>query len=82
MVHEKNKRHHVAALYILLKAEARDEVILYLLVALPFKLKDADAREGVIWNASESKIDTKNDRKKWSIMHTRSGKVVNPWYCT
>ena len=37
------------------KPEARDEVVVYLQVALPFEPEDAEAREGVTLNASEPK---------------------------
>ena len=56
------------------KPEAKDEVIVYPQVALPFKPEDAEAREGVALNASESKAD----KKKWSTTHTRLSKVIKP----
>ena len=46
------------------KPEARDEVIVYLQVALPFEPKNAEAREGVILNASEPKVKSKDDEKE------------------
>ena len=60
------------------KPEAKDEVIVYPQVALPFKLEGAEAREGVTSNASEPKVESKDDEKEWSTVHTRSGRVVKP----
>ena len=58
------------------KPEAWDKVIVYPQVALPFKLEDAEAREGVTPNASEPKIESKKDSEEWRTVHTRSGRVV------
>ena len=60
------------------KPEARDEVAVYLQVALPFKPEDAEAREGVTLNAFEPKVKSKNDEKEWSIVLMRLGRVVKP----
>ena len=60
------------------KPEARDEVVVYLQVAYPFKFEDAEKKEGVMSNASESKIESKDDKKEWSTVHRRSGSVVKP----
>ena len=60
------------------KPEARDEVVVYPQVALPFEPKDAEAREGLMLNASEPKVKSKDDEKEWSTVHTRSGRVVKP----
>ena len=45
-------------------------------MTLPFELEDAETREGVMLNASGPKIKSKYDKKKWSAVHTRSGRVV------
>ena len=60
------------------KPEARDEAIVYPQVVLPFEPDDAEAREGVMFNASEPKVKSKNDKKEWSNLHMRSGRVVKP----
>ena len=60
------------------KPEAREEVVLYLQIELPFQPEDAEARKGVTLKASEPKIKSKDDEKKWSTVHMRSGKVVKP----
>ena len=60
------------------KPEVRDEVVVYRQVALPFEPEDAEAREGVMLNASQSKAESKNDKKEWSTLCTRSGRVVKP----
>ena len=57
---------------------ARDKIVVYLQVALPFELEDAEAREGVMLNASEPKVKSKNEEKEWSIVCTRSDRVVKP----
>ena len=49
---------------------------MYLLVALPLKLENAEAREGVMLNAFEPKIESKDDKKEWSTVHMRSGRIV------
>ena len=41
-------------------------------------LQDAKAGEGVMLNASEPKNKSKYDEKEWSMVHTRSGRVVKP----
>ena len=46
------------------KPEARDEVLVYLKVALPFKLEDTKAREGLMLNASKPKIESKDNKKE------------------
>ena len=55
------------------KPDARDEVVVYPQVALPFEPEDAKTREGVMLNASESKVKSKE--KDWAGLS-------NPWYCT
>ena len=60
------------------KPEARNEVIVYLKVALPFEPEDAKAREGVTLNASEPKAESKDAEKGWSTIHTRLGRDVKP----
>ena len=60
------------------KSEARDKVVVYPQVALTFELEDAEARGDVMMNASEPKIESKNDEKEWSTVHTRSGRVMKP----
>ena len=60
------------------KPEARNKVIIYLQVALPFKHEDAEAREGVTLNASDPKVKSKDEEKEWSTVCTRLGRVVNP----
>ena len=62
--------------------EAKDKVIVYPQVALPFEPQDAGAREGVMLNASEPKVESKNNEKEWSTVRMRSSMVVKPWYCT
>ena len=47
-------------------------------VALPLKLEDEKAREGVLLNASEPKIEFKDYGKEWNTVCTRSGRVVKP----
>ena len=44
-------------------SEARDEIAVYPQVALPLKLEDAEAREGVMLNASESKIESEDEKQ-------------------
>ena len=51
------------------KPEATDKVVVYPQVALPFKPEDARARDGVTLNASEPKVESKDDEKKWSTVH-------------
>ena len=46
-------------------------------MALPFEQEDAEEREGVTLNASEPKIESENDKKEWSTVHKRSGRVLN-----
>ena len=60
------------------KPEARDEVIVYPQAALPFKPAGAEAREDVMLNASELKVNSKDNKKEWSTEHTTSGRVVKP----
>ena len=60
------------------KPEARDEVVVYLQVALPFKPEDVVARKGVTLNASEPKLESKDNKKEWSTVHMRSGRVAKP----
>ena len=60
------------------KPEARNEVIVYLQIALPFEPEHAETREGVKLKASEPKAKSKDDKKGWSIMCTRSGRVLKP----
>ena len=55
-----------------------DEVTVHPQLTLPFKPEDAEAREGVMMNASEPKVKSKDDKKEWSTVHTRLGKVVKP----
>ena len=45
------------------KPEASDEVVVYLQVAIPIHLKfeDAEARQGMTMNASESKTKDNNE---------------------
>ena len=45
------------------KQEARDKVVVYPQVILPFELEDAEAREGVKSNASELKVESKDNEK-------------------
>ena len=58
------------------KPKARDDVIVYLQVALLFEPEYAEAREGVMLNASEPKAKSNDDEKEWSIVHMRSGRVI------
>ena len=58
------------------KPEARNEVVVYLQVALPFE--DVEEREGVTLNASKPKAEYKDDEKGWSTIGTKSGRVVKP----
>ena len=58
------------------KPEARDEVIVHPQVALSFELEDAEARVGVTLNASEHKVESKDDKKEWSTEHVRLSKLV------
>ena len=60
------------------KPEASDEVVMYPQVALPFKLEDAEAEESVKLNASEPKIESKDNEKEWSTVHTKLSWVVKP----
>ena len=60
------------------KPEARDGATVYLQVTIPFKLEDEETREGVTRNASAPKIESKDDKKEWSTIHTKSGRVVKP----
>ena len=60
------------------KPEARDKVIVYPQVTSPFELEDAEARKGVKLNASEPKIESKDDEKEWGTVHIRLGRVVKP----
>ena len=46
------------------RQEARDEVVVYLQVALPLTLEDAEAMEGVMLNAFEPKLECKEDKKE------------------
>ena len=48
------------------KPEARDKVVIYLQVALPFEPENAEAREVVTLNASEPKVESKDDEKEWT----------------
>ena len=64
------------------KPEARDEVIVYLHIALSFEPEGAVAREGVTLNASEPKVKSKDNKKEWNTVSTRLGRVINPRYCT
>ena len=54
------------------KQEDRYKVVLFLQVALPFKLEVAEARV-VMLNASEPKIECKNDKIATNTVCTRSG---------
>ena len=57
------------------KPKARDEVVEYPHVTLPFELEDAEARQGVRLNASEPKIESNDDEIEWSTVHMRSDRV-------
>ena len=46
------------------ETEASDEVVVYPQVAIPLELEDAESREGVMTNASESKIGSKDEENK------------------
>ena len=52
------------------KPGARDKVMVYPQVALPFEPEDAKAREGVMLNASEPKVKSK-DGKNPGTVHER-----------
>ena len=58
--------------------EDRDKVLVYPQVALSFKLKDAEEWEDVMLNASEPKIESKEDKIEWNTVHRRFGRVVKP----
>ena len=58
------------------KPEARNEVIVYPQVALPFEPKDWEARKEVTLNASEPKTKSEHDKKEWSTVCMRLGWVV------
>ena len=60
------------------KPKDREEVVVYLHIALPFEPEDAEAREGVTLNSSEPKVICKVDEKELSTVHTRLGRVVKP----
>ena len=60
------------------KPEARGEVVVYLQVSLHFKSEEAEGREGVMLNASETKVEFKDDEKECCTVCTRSGRVVKP----
>ena len=60
------------------KSEARDKVIVYPPVALSFEPVDAEARESVMLNASELKVKSKDDKKEWSTVCIRLGRVTKP----
>ena len=60
------------------KPEVRDEVLVYPQVALPLKLEDAEAREGLTLNASEPKIKFQDNEKEWGIVCTRLDRVLKP----
>ena len=60
------------------KPEARYKVIVYPHVALPFEPEDVEAREGAMLNASEPKVESKDNEEEWSTIHTRLGRVVKP----
>ena len=61
------------------KPEASDELVVYPQVTLPLELEDAEAREGVIMNASESNIKSKEGEEyKWAAVCTKSVRVVKP----
>ena len=60
------------------KPEARNEVLVYPQVALPFEPEDAEAMEGVMLNASEPKAKSKDNEEEWNTVHTRLGIVVKP----
>ena len=53
----------MAILYVLWQARSYRGVVEYLQMALPFKLEDAEAREGLTLNAFEPKIKSKDDEK-------------------
>ena len=58
------------------KPEARDKVRVPLQVALSSKPEDVEAREDVMLNASERNIESKDNKEKWSTVHTRLGRFV------
>ena len=60
------------------KLEARDQVKAYPQVALLFKPEDAEAREGVMLNASELKVESKDDKREQTTSHIRLSRVVKP----
>ena len=60
------------------KPEAQDEVVVYPQVALPFEHEDAEARDGVMLNASEPNDESIDDQKEWSTVYKRLGRVVTP----
>ena len=68
----------MATLYVLWQPEARDMVVVFPQVSLPFRLEDAKAREGVILTDSNPRIESKDNKKEWSSVHIRSGRVVKP----
>ena len=60
------------------KPEAREKVIEYPHVALPIEPEDAKAREGLTLNASEPKVEYKDDQNEGSTVHMRLGGAVKP----
>ena len=58
--------------------ETSNEVVVYQQVALPLELKEAEARDGVMLNASETDIKSHDEENKWNTVSTRSDRVVKP----
>ena len=58
------------------KPEARNEVMVYIQIALSFELEDTAMREDVKLNASEPQFKSKDDEKEWSTVHVRLIRIV------
>ena len=64
----------MVAMYVYDKPEAIDEVIVLRQVALPFKPEEAETRKGVMLNASEPKVKSKDDEKNGVLyIHDQTG---------
>ena len=60
------------------KPDTGDKVLVYRQVALPFEPEDEEPRERLTLNASEPKVECKDEKKEWRTIHTRLGRVMKP----
>ena len=58
------------------KLETTNELLVDLQESLPLEFEEAEAKEGVMLNAFESKIDYKDKESKQNTVHMRSCRVV------